>query len=171
MIVMSLVVLEAPAWANRGKKVVRSSSQSAGAPYGMAGCGLGSLIIQTDDVLPQIFAATFNATGYQTSGITSGTSNCVESRTKVAEIEQNVYVTANLASLSRDAARGEGEVMDGLAEVLGCYEKEGQMRLKEASRAHYADLFATTDPQAVLNRYLALIEADPLLVKGCVKAS
>src|SRR6266545_2071443 len=45
--------------------------------YGLAGCGLGSMLIGSKPGIVQIFAATTNGSfGTQTFGITSGTSNC-----------------------------------------------------------------------------------------------
>ena len=55
-----------------------SGLATVSAQYGMAGCGLGSVVISDDGFL-QVFAATTNGTSYsQSFGITSGTSNCVE---------------------------------------------------------------------------------------------
>jgi hypothetical protein len=154
-------------------KVEKSEDEEGSKPmYGMAGCGLGSLIISSDTVGGQLGAWLFNGIyANQTYAISSGTSNCVENRTDVAEMEQNVFVTANLTTLTRDAAQGDGDVIEGLAEVLGCYDIEGQKRLKEVSRAQHAQLFASNDPEVVLDTYLDVIQSDPILAQKCVKAS
>ncbi len=56
-----------------------SSPQASAAPYGTAGCGLGSIVIGSKPGMMQIFAATTNGTSAsQSFGITSGTSNCVD---------------------------------------------------------------------------------------------
>lgn len=172
---IALLAVNSTAFAGKKKKA-KAKAESSGeeepkAAYGMAGCGLGSLIIKNDTTLPQLGALTSNGTsGNQTYAITSGTSNCVESRTEVAEMEQNVFVTANLATLTRDAAQGDGDVIEGLAEVLGCYDTDGQDRFKEVSRTQHARLFATNDPEVVLEEYLDVIQSDPILSQKCVKA-
>ncbi len=171
---IALLAINSTAYAGKKKKAKAESSaeQDSNPPYGMAGCGLGALIINSDTVGGQLGAWLFNGIyGNQTYAISSGTSNCVESRTEVAEMEQNVFVTANLNTLTRDAAQGEGDVIEGLAEVLGCYDADGQNRLKEVSRTEHARLFATNDPEVVLDEYLNIIQADPILAQKCVKAS
>lgn len=156
-----------------GKKSKNKDKQSSDsfskAPYGMAGCGLGSILISSNTTGPQILAVTLNATGYQTSGMTTGTSNCVESRTETAAMEQSVYVTANLSSLSRDAASGNGDVLSGLAEVLGCYSDEDRARLGDIGREKYNVIFASNNPENVLEQYLQAINQDPILAQNCTK--
>lgn len=82
---------------------------------GPAGCGLGNLAFGKDN---QILAATTNGTsGNQTFGITSGTSNCIDSK-GVAKLD--AYVEANQVALANDVARGNGETVAGLSKILGC---------------------------------------------------
>jgi len=59
--------------------IVGSAGSAHAQPYGMAGCGLGSIAFGNDQTMfKQVLAATTNGTfGTQTFGITSGTSNCV----------------------------------------------------------------------------------------------
>lgn len=140
--------------------------------YGMAGCGLGSVVISKNEAFPQFFAAILNGfSGNQTSGITSGTSNCVESRTQVAAMEQEVFMRANLSSLSREAAQGSGEHIGALAEVFGCREEGSSERLGQISQDRYAQIFTRFEPETVLNNYLTVIQADPILGKTCSKTS
>jgi hypothetical protein len=111
---------------------VMLSGTAAAADYGMAGCGLGSIVAQElhwDNNMAQIFVATSNGTaGSQTFGITSGTSNCgaaaspsmrgkVEGQKKA---ERTVFLHYNLAQVRADAARGDGEYIAGLADLFGC---------------------------------------------------
>lgn len=95
-----------------------SSSAFAGG-YGKAGCGLGSLVFGSENVMwKQVLAATTNGTfGSQTFGITSGTSNCGGGGSSPTT-EQ--YIEANKVSLSNDIARGQGETLKGLSELMGC---------------------------------------------------
>src|SRR5438094_2890324 len=89
------------------------------ATYGLAGCGLGSLVFGDQKGGIQILAATTNSLfGSQTFGITSGTSNCVDSAApgKGARI----FIEGNREALAKDAARGSGETITTLSAVAGC---------------------------------------------------
>ena len=61
-------------------------------PYGMAGCGLGSLIIKNHSKGPQIGAWILNVIGYQISAITTGSSNCGITKDDLAMKEQEVFL-------------------------------------------------------------------------------
>lgn len=149
-----------------------SSASWGGAKYGMGGCGLGGLVIPSNEMLPQLGATFLNGiASNQTYGISSGTSNCVEARTEMAAMEQEVYFTANLSSLSKEAAQGSGEHIEALAEVFGCQQEADKVRLGQLSQNHYSELFAKPEPELVLERYLTVVNADPQLAKSCTKAS
>ena len=86
--------------------------------YGLAGCGLGSMVFGDQKGPIQILAATTNGTfGSQTFGITSGTSNCVES--SGAQGATN-FIEGNREALAKDAARGSGETITTLSAMAGC---------------------------------------------------
>lgn len=149
------------------------ASAHGGGSYGMAGCGLGAVVIaDKDSRFLQLGASTLNGTsGNQTFGITLGTLNCVESRTEVAAMEQEVFMKANFASLSREAAQGEGEHLKGLAEVFGCSAHEGASELARLSQDHYDVLFNQQEPAAVVGNYIREINANKNLASDCKRAS
>ncbi len=90
----------------------------AGQGYGMAGCGLGSVVFGDKPGMIQILAGTTNnVSGSQTFGISSGTLNCGESG-KSAKAEQ--FIDVNKVTLENDMARGQGESLQSLAQVLEC---------------------------------------------------
>ena len=92
----------------------------ANARYGMAGCGLGSLVLGHVPGKAQILAVTTNNIyGNQTSGITSGTSNCTEYGHEEYALTID-YINANKQNILVDIARGEGEALKGLATLYGC---------------------------------------------------
>ena len=93
---------------------------ASAAGYGPAGCGLGSLIFDANSgTFLQILAATTNgSSGNQTFAITSGTSNC--DGTDGGKEDAKVFIQTNRVAFSKDAARGAGETVDGLAELAGC---------------------------------------------------
>ncbi len=86
------------------------------------GCGLGTMLFgdQADDsILLQSFAVTTNGTsGSQTFGITSGTSECERPSSFVRNRRVNEFVQANLDNLAGDIARGGGETVSALADLL-----------------------------------------------------
>lgn len=86
--------------------------------YGTAGCGLGSMVFGKEEGAMQIIAATLNGTGVQTFGITSGTSNC--GKGLLAKAEVNSFIQSNAIALENDIARGQGETLSTLNNMLGC---------------------------------------------------
>lgn len=92
--------------------------QVTGQGYGMAGCGLGSILFGKKPGLIQVVAATFNGTsGNQTFAISSGTSNCVPGGSGPGA---QIFIEANKEALAMDAARGQGETIDNLAKLMNC---------------------------------------------------
>lgn len=88
-------------------------------PYGMAGCGLGSLAMGKKG--GQIFAATTNSTSYNKYfGITSGTLNCLDGPTEEVAQKMDRFIYTNKVALAGDMARGNGETLGALAAILGC---------------------------------------------------
>jgi hypothetical protein len=89
------------------------------ANYGMAGCGLGSIVMGKDG--NQILAATTNGTFWtQTFGITSGTSNCTRDGAVAKAHQALAFAEANYTSLMRQMASGEGEYLAGFVSLAGC---------------------------------------------------
>src|SRR5689334_18178616 len=91
----------------------------ADAKYGMAGCGLGSMIFGDK---AQIFAATTNDIGLAGFAITSGTSNCQEDPHAAAIQAQQKFFQANLKVLSKEMAQGDGQYVRAFANTMGCKE-------------------------------------------------
>src|SRR3989449_4992044 len=86
--------------------------------YGLAGCGLGSMLFGDQKGMIQILAATTNGFLWtQTFGITSGTSNCVES---AGTSGARTFIEGNREALAKDAARGSGETITTLSAIAGC---------------------------------------------------
>lgn len=96
--------------------------QFSGAGYGIAGCGLGSIIFGTKPGKIQIVSATSNHVGgNQTFGMSSGTSNC-----DIPEMGQQaaVYIEVNKEIVKKDAARGNGDTLAGLSDLLKCHDQD-----------------------------------------------
>jgi hypothetical protein len=102
--------------------VLALSSASFAASYGDAGCGLGSMIFHDQAGFVQIFSATTNGlSGNQTFGITSGTLNCGGGGSSPTALQ---YIESNKVALANDVARGEGEAVVALSQMLGCQDSK-----------------------------------------------
>ena len=100
-------------------------------PRDNVGTGLGTIIFDGNDgLVEQVLAATTNgSSGNQTFAITSGTSGAKPWSKLVMNEETNSFVKDNMDTLARDMARGSGESLDTLAELMG---------VKAADRAAFA---------------------------------
>lgn len=99
--------------------VVLGSTAAVAAPYGAAGCGLGSVLLGDKPGFMQVFAATTNGIlASQIFGITTGTSNCGEANLEVKTTQ--VFIEANREAVAKDMARGSGETIVSLGNILGC---------------------------------------------------
>jgi Protein of unknown function (DUF3015) len=138
--------------------------------YGMAGCGLGSLIFGPDDEpVAQVLAATTNGTfGTQTFGITSGTSNCVSGGVLRAEREQAAFAEVNFRDLKRNMAAGGGEYLRSFSTLLGC-EDSARPALFKMTQDRFAEILPTEQagPIDLLVAVKAEIRADPQLANSC----
>ena len=134
--------------------------------YGMAGCGLGSLLIKPSG--NQSTAALLNATGYQTLGITSGTSNCTPSGKGSAyqEIEQQNFFVANFSTLSKEIAQGGGDAVAAFADELGCGQTDTQ-NVASALQANYNQIFAAPGAVAAFDAARDGLRQNPSIDSSC----
>lgn len=137
-------------------------SSANAANYGMAGCGLGSMAITNDNGKIQIVAATLNGTGVQTFGITSGTSNCVDNGATASAM----YIAVNQESLKKDIARGEGESLNGLSQVLKCSDAT---KLSSTLQQNFSSIFTSNNVKSdeVNQNIHALIQTNKDLNGTC----
>lgn len=146
-----------------------SGGKKYSAPYGMAGCGLWSQILKGDSRDRQLavsvlrMAPVIGSSDSQTSAITSGTSNCVQSRSSIEEVEQRTYMTINLASLTKESAQGEGQHLEALAEIFGCPHAE----FAEFSQRRYGDIYNDQNPDKVLANYIREVQSEKSLGETC----
>ncbi len=137
---------------------------------GSAGCGLGSVVFKGNEWWKQLFAATTNgSTLSQSFGITSGTSNCAPGI--IGQIQkQKDFVAANLSSLQREAAQGNGDSMNGLASVLGCSASDyGSFGMY--TQSHYAQVFNANTSDTILDNIKMEVQRNKLLSQACPLAS
>lgn len=132
--------------------------------YGLAGCGLGSMVMGPKG--GQIFAATTNATGMQTIGITFGTSNCIGTPTAAKADRMDKYIVANKVQLADDIARGEGETIQGLAQLMNCLDASG---LGWKLQSKFSTIFESHDMAAnqITDRIITVVGQDGNLSAAC----
>lgn len=141
------------------------------AAYGMAGCGLGSIVFADDPGIVQIFAATTNGTfANQTFGITTGTSNCAGGAAIAQAEDQKAFVQVNYANLARDAAQGQGEYLSTFAHLLGC-SADAQPAFFQMTQSKHSELFSDeADPQVTLQSVHQAVSQSPELQASCSRA-
>jgi hypothetical protein len=132
--------------------------------YGVAGCGLGNLAMGKDS---QVLAATTNGTfGSQTFGITSGTSNCTDDGAVSAANQMPMFIESNHVALANDVARGSGETLANLSEVMGC---SNAAHLATTLQKNYRVIFpnenAATDQ--ITDSIKSVVKADSELSATC----
>lgn len=110
------------------------AANAQAAKYGMAGCGLGSLILGDKPGKVQIVSALLNSWGSQTSAITTGTSNCTESAGSMADLR---YIEDNRQALQSEVAQGDGETVVGLLQLWGC-----DTKATHALKSNYSTIFS-----------------------------
>lgn len=140
-------------------------SQMANAEkFGMAGCGLGSMMFGSDS---QVFAATFNSTGYnQGFGISSGTSNCMKENEAAAVEAQQQFFVNNMQVLSKEIAQGNGEYVKALAKTMGCKEESNSVFASEMQKS-YSYIFSAPGAMSSLERVRSTIHENQTLNASC----
>lgn len=130
--------------------------------YGMAGCGLGSLVLGKSG--NQVLAATTNGTvGNQTFGITTGTLNCTDDGVAMSDREQELFTEANFEILKQEIAQGQGENIYALASLMGCDESQSQV-FSSSLQARGSDIVSDS-PQSLLFSIRA-VEANQNICTG-----
>ena len=100
--------------------VLTCSLAYAAGPRSNCGCGFGTMLFKNNDgLLSQTAAATTNGLlGNQTFGISSGTLECNQPAELYAREQLQKFVASNMDSVAKDIARGNGESLDTLAELM-----------------------------------------------------
>jgi hypothetical protein len=115
------------------------------------GCGLGTILWGNkadNSVMSQSLQATTNGIfGNQTFGITSGTLGCEQPRNVASNDRLMEFAVANMDNLARDIARGEGESLETLAELLDV-PASGRGEFYAGLLGSFGDIFVTGEENA-----------------------
>ena len=120
-----------------------SASSFAMADNGPAGCGLGTAVVFPDanEWHEHVLAATANGTsGNQTFGMTSGTLGCESANGPLKAAE--AFMNDNMDQLAADSARGQGETLDALAQVMGV-EAADTAAFRATVQSNFDSMFTT----------------------------
>jgi hypothetical protein len=135
------------------------------------GCGLGKELWANANnqksIGVQVLAATTNGTsGTQTFGISSGTSGCTNNGTLFSEYKVTVFASANFNNLSQDMARGGGEHLASLAQLLNIPE-ENRAEFYTLSQTRYRDMIRSgqNTPAALLASIDSGMASHPTLAR------
>lgn len=133
---------------------VLTFSFAQAADIGAAGCGLGNMVLGSDPGFIQVPVATTNGSSYnQTFGITTGTSNCGSG---AMNAQLNNFVESNKIALAKEAARGEGETLAGLSQIVGCKSEFGTK-----IKSHYQQIFSNDNTQEISSKILTVAQNNP----------
>jgi len=130
-----------------------TGSALAGMAADNCGCGLGTVLWQNnadDSVVSQTLQVTTNGTfANMLFGITSGTLEC-EKPAKIAANERLMeFASRNMDSLAKDMAKGEGESLETLAELMDIPEKDHREFFSKL-QSNFGNIFVTGDESAAL---------------------
>jgi hypothetical protein len=140
---------------------------SAAFAAGDAGCGLGSIIIKDNTKVMQVLAATTNATGIQTFGISTGTSNCTAKGLVMNDKSAQMIAESNLPSLKVEGARGNGSTLSAFGLALGCKETSLD-RFNSTMKKNYSQVFGGgKDASQVVSAARAQVSSDSALKQAC----
>jgi hypothetical protein len=148
--------------------LVLIAGQAQAKHYGAAGCGLGSQLFKNNDKTSQVLGGTTNGTsGNQTFGITSGTSNCTDDGTHTAQGQVPLFIETNQVALANDIARGSGETLASLSQILGC---DDVKRLGATLQKDYGRIFTTQNIKDanVTDSILDSVKGDSTLALECL---
>ena len=141
------------------------SSKSWSRPYGSAGCGWGSQLMGRSG--GQISASTTNeSSGTQIFGITSGTSNCVDSPNDEVAQRMDRFIVVNVGEVAGDISRGNGETIVNIAHLMGCSNSEV---VGSTLQRNFHEIFPTAKiaPNEVTDSIISVVKTNESLTAQC----
>lgn len=130
-----------------------------------AGCGLGKQVLDGKSGFGwNLLAWLLNGLGgNETFAMSSGTSGCDTTKAVMNEHDRTEYAAANFDNLSADAARGAGEYLSGLADVMSVSDAD-RPAFNALMQSRYETLFGgAATPQTMLSALDSALRADTRL--------
>lgn len=122
--------------------VVLASASTVAFANGPAGCGLGTAVVFPDanEWHEHVLAATTNFSASNTVSMTSNLLNCDGANGPLQLA--TLFMDDNMDQLAADVARGEGETLAALAEVIGV-EAQDAAAFNRTMQSNFDNLFST----------------------------
>jgi hypothetical protein len=149
--------------------IMFTASAARAQGYGMAGCGLGSILFGNDNSkLMQMLALTTNGIAGNIFAITSGTSNCTSGGVVKAQREQTAFAEVNFQDLKRNMATGGGEFLTSFSTLLGC-EEAAKPTFFRMTQEKYESILPSekSGPLDLVVAVKAQIKSDARLAHAC----
>ena len=134
-----------------------------------AGCGLGAEVLEGKSGKgSQIAAAILNGliipnTFFMTTG--GGIMGCDPTQTVQREQATEIFVASNMDQISSEAAKGGGEYLNVLAQLMGV-EQNDMATFQTVAQSHYDQLFSTgSDAKSVIESIELAMLSDSSLAK------
>lgn len=143
------------------------SVSSFAASHGPAGCGLGTAVVFQDanEWYEHVMAATTNGSASQTVAMTSGTWGCEDANGPLAG-GIAMFLNDNLEPLAIDMAKGNGETLGALANLMGVKGADKAV-FNEQMQAHFDTVFADAqaNPTTAYNGIMSVMAGSKQLSK------
>lgn len=127
VLAIPMMVNAAPGSKTSKAAPVASAPASSGAEDMRAdksdGCGPGWYVYDKKTILGTTVRATFNPSGSNTFGMSSGTSNCEQHSLVLNNKVQRHFTEKNYNTIVTEMALGQGQFLSEYAGVFGCEEK------------------------------------------------
>lgn len=153
--------------------VLLASTGSALADSG-PGCGLGQQIFAGQSGLAaHVMAATTNGSSFnQLFGLSFDSLGCNGETVITAEFQRNVFVANNYDDIARDAAKGGGDHLESLAELMQMQDTDAE-KFYVLAQVNYDALFGdtTADSAHWLAKLDSALSADPALARYSLHTS
>lgn len=168
IILLSILALPLEGLAQQAGNFALVSPPTPTRRYGMAGCGLGSVLLPNG---PQVLTSIINNLFWnQVFVISSGTSNCQSDPTRQVGVDQEHLMKSNYRNIAREAAQGEGETLYALASAFGCPQQKEKEFASFTQRKH-SKIFTQPGALAALHALRQELSTDPALTQSCIFAS
>ena len=116
----------------------------------------------------RVLQSTTNGTfGSQTFGISFGTSGCTNNGVIMSEHKTSVFAALNFENLSQDMAKGDGEHLSSLAELMNI-PQENRAEFYALAQLQYQSMIQSGEstPAALLKALTSAMSSHPLLASS-----